>query len=103
MADFGGILKKMRAQHRISQRDLAERIGVDFTYISKIENEKLEPPSEEVIIKMAEVFGVNKYDLIIYAGKVPTDFAWIIKVDEETQAFLQQKAKQYAAQLGERG
>ena len=33
----------------MSQRDLAERVGVDFTYLSKIENGRVEPHSEAVL------------------------------------------------------
>lgn len=102
MADFGAIIRKMREQHSISQRDLAERIGIDFTYISKFENGHQDPPSEDVIIKMAEVFGVNKYDLIICAGKTPTDFAWVIKVDEDVQRLLQEKVAHYQSIMNQK-
>ena len=34
---------------QLSQRDLAERVGVDFTYLSKIENGRVEPHSEAVL------------------------------------------------------
>lgn len=92
---FGEMLRRLRAQHNISQRDLAERVGIDFTYISKIENGSEQAPSEEVLIKMAEVFSVNKYDLIISAGKTPSDFSWVIRVDEEAQKYLRDKVEHW--------
>lgn len=93
MLGFGEVLKRMRAQHGISQRELAERVGLDFTYISKIETETLPPPSEEKLIEIAKVFGVDQYDFIIYAGKVPTDFEIVIRTDEEIQKLLKEKVK----------
>ena len=49
--NFGQYLKKIRLTHNVSQRELANNIGVDFTYLSKIENGKLEPPAEDTIKK----------------------------------------------------
>ena len=92
----------MRDQHSMSQRELAEIIGIDFTYISKFENGHQDPPSEEIIIKMADVFGVNKYDLIICAGKTPSDFAWVIKVDDEVQQLLKEKVTHYKSIMNQK-
>ncbi len=44
---FGVHLKKARVKAQLSQRELARTIEVDFTYLSKIENGKMPPPSEE--------------------------------------------------------
>ena len=38
----------------MSQRALAERVGIDFTYLSKIENGRVESPSEGVLIRIAK-------------------------------------------------
>lgn len=48
------ISKKIRVIHNVSQRELAKNVGVDFTYFSKIENGKLEPPAEDTIKKLAD-------------------------------------------------
>ena len=95
MLGFGEVLKRMRGQHNISQRELGERIGLDFTYISKIENEAMPAPSEEKLILMAQIFGVNEYDFILMAGRVPTDFEIAIKSDKEVQELLKEKVKMY--------
>ncbi|MCB0594832.1 MAG: helix-turn-helix transcriptional regulator, partial [Phaeodactylibacter sp.] len=42
---FGPLLKEVRRSKQVSQRELAERVGVDFSYISKIENNRLAPPA----------------------------------------------------------
>ena len=70
---FGTLLKEIRRSNQISQRDLAERVGVDFSYISKIENNRLAPPAAETIIKICEALGVPSEILLAQAGKVSTE------------------------------
>jgi transcriptional regulator with XRE-family HTH domain len=68
---FGETVKELRKQRRMTQRELSERLGVNFTYISKIENDKLEaPPSEELIRKMAKILDTDAEDLLDLAGKL---------------------------------
>ena len=40
---FGQTLRELRRSKKVTQRDLATRVGVDFSYISKVENEPLTP------------------------------------------------------------
>ena len=76
-------LRELRRLSRMSQRELAEKVGVDFTYLSKIENGRVEPPSEAVLKRIACAFatalGQDEIELadelIILAGKIPSDLA----------------------------
>lgn len=70
---FGLHLRRLRLDRHVSQRALAEQVGVDFTYISKIESGQLAPPSEEVLRKIAQVLNTDDDDLINQAGKVPAE------------------------------
>ena len=88
MSEFGELLKALRSEKSISQRRLAELVGIDFTYISKIENGTMAPPSEETIIRIAGVFNENPDKLIIAAKKVPTDFNEVIFKHKEIPRFL---------------
>lgn len=92
---FGELLKRLRTQWNLSQRALADLVGIDFTYISKIENEALDPPSEETLIKMADVFKVDRYDFILSAGKMPTDFEVAIRSNKEIVKALKEAVKDY--------
>lgn len=68
---FGETVKKLRKQKRITQRDLAKKLRINFTYVSKIENNKLEaPPSEELIRRLAEVLHAEPEMLLELAGKL---------------------------------
>ena len=81
--EFPDRLRSLRKQAELSQRDLAERIGVDFTYLSKIENGRVEPPSEAVLKGIARELAAEldrnrtelADELITLAGKIPTDLA----------------------------
>lgn len=78
MSEFGKLLKTLRVGKEISQRKLAELVGIDFTYISKIENGTMEPPAEDKIVKIAEVLGEDPDKMLIAAKKVPRDFQKVI-------------------------
>lgn len=68
--DFGSYLRDLRRSRRLTQQQLADAVGVDFTYVSKVENGRVDPPSEGTIRKIAEVLEADPEDLVIRAGKV---------------------------------
>src|SRR5690349_9690448 len=85
---FGEQLRIWRVERRLNQRDFAARVGIDFTYLSKIENGKMPPPSEKTIIKMAEVLEKDADVLLQLASKVPQDVREIITNSREAPALL---------------
>jgi len=84
---FGVRIRELRKEIGISQREVADKVGIDFTYLSKIESGDMNPPSQEVIRRLALVLGVDSDELITLAGKVPTDLDPILK-DKTIFAFL---------------
>lgn len=68
---FGARIRQLRKQHGLTLRDLAGQIGIDFTYLSKIENDQGSPPSEATIRRFAKVFAVDPEELILLADKLP--------------------------------
>jgi transcriptional regulator with XRE-family HTH domain len=48
-------------------------VGIDFTYLSKIENGKVDPPSEEKIKAMANKLDIDPEEFLGLAGKVSSD------------------------------
>jgi len=83
--DFGARLRELRQQASLSQRELADSIGINFTYLSKIESGVMPPPSEKVILGLAEALNVDKDELLVLAGKIPADIAQILKNREALQ------------------
>jgi len=88
MSEFGNMLKSLRAEKKISQRKLAELVGIDFTYISKIESGTMEPPAEGTIVKIAQVLGEDPEKMVLAAKKVPSDFQKVIIENKDVSAFL---------------
>lgn len=76
---FGERIRELRKKAGMNQREVAERVGINFTYLSKIESGVMSPPSEDKIIKLAKVLNADKDELITLAGKVPSDLAQILK------------------------
>jgi len=80
---FGTKLRDLRKKSGLSLRELADRVNVNFTYLSKIENGILPPPSEKVIRQLAETLNADKDELLALAGRIPSDIAEILK-DRDT-------------------
>lgn len=70
---FGQALRELRRAKRVSQRELAEKVGVDFSYISKLENDRIPPPAADTIVKICKALGVPSDELLALTGKVPND------------------------------
>ena len=69
---LGQRVKELRRQRRLTQRRLAEEVGVDFTYLSKIENDRLEhTPSIKTLQDLAKALEVDELELMELANKVP--------------------------------
>jgi transcriptional regulator with XRE-family HTH domain len=72
---LGSRVRELRREHKITQRELAEKLEAlgleaDFTYISKIENDNLQyPPSEKLIRGLAKVLKTDPEALLDLAGK----------------------------------
>ncbi len=98
---FGVRLKQLRKQAGMTQRELANKVGVDFTYLSKIENGAMPPPSQKVILQLAEALNVDKDELIILAGKIPSDIVEILKKRETSQRLKAARTQEFGARLRE--
>ena len=73
---FGERLRELRKAMNLSQRALAEKVDINFTYLSKVESEKLDfaqYPSEELIRKLAKALEADVDELLLLAKKIPPD------------------------------
>jgi len=71
---FGQTLQKIRRAKGKTQRDLADLIGMDYGYYSRIENDKFDyKPSRETIEKIIEKLECDeneKAELLTAAGRI---------------------------------
>lgn len=68
---FGQRVKRRRRELELTQRQLAAQLGIDFTYLSKLENDRGEPPGDKTIRNMAHVLKDEEEELLALAGKIP--------------------------------
>jgi HTH-type transcriptional regulator, competence development regulator len=85
---FGERLRGLRVERRVNQKDLAAAAGIDVTYLSKLENSRLEPPAEETIRRLAIALEVEPTELLLLAHKVPSDLKPIITASPMVPRFL---------------
>lgn len=81
---FGDYIREKREELKkqdstYSLRQVANRIGVEPSYLSKVERGDQPPPSEEKIKRIAKELKVNPDTLLAMAGKVSTELQNIIK------------------------
>lgn len=85
---FGDKIKELREEAGLSQRQLAFKLDITPTYMSKIERGEFNPPSEEVIKNMALILNCDSNILLSYADKVDHELLSIIKSDPTRYAAL---------------
>jgi len=73
---FGDLLRATRVAKGYTLRKFAEMADVSPTYLSQIEQGKVErPPTAERVKKMAELLGENANQWIAIAGRLPENVA----------------------------
>jgi transcriptional regulator with XRE-family HTH domain len=85
---FGARLRTLRRAKGASQRELAEKVNVDFSYISKVENDRLPPPAAETIEKICGELGVESDELMGLTNKIPTDLRQMLIEDKGAREFM---------------
>ena len=56
--NIGYILSELRQQHKMSQKELAEKLGVSQAYVGQWENGTRTIPTEKVV-ELSEIYGVS--------------------------------------------
>ena len=62
--DIGKNIKKLRNKLGLSQEKFAQKSGVKYTTLTKIESSVIKKPSVMVMAKIAKALGVSIEDLI---------------------------------------
>src|SRR4030042_5940062 len=70
---FGQRLRQLRKAKRMSQRELAKKVGINFTYLSKLETGVMPCPRGKVILALAKALDTDPEELFGLARKIPSD------------------------------
>ena len=88
MKRFGQRIRELRESNGFTQRQLADRLHVSVSYISKVENERLhfgDYPSEKFIQSLAELLKTDEDELLLLSDRVPA--ALRKRIRERPEAF----------------
>ena len=96
MVDFGERLKTLRLQEKLTQQQLADRLGITKSVVSYYELQE-RYPSPEILIKLASIFhvstdyllGLEQGEALYLSGLDEED----IKIVKQLVAHLKQKGK----------
>lgn len=89
---FGEALRNLRREAGITQRDLAAKTGLDFTYVSKLENGRTSPPAADTVVSIARALQVSPDNLLALSGKLSSDVRDAVATNPAAQEFLRVSA-----------
>jgi transcriptional regulator with XRE-family HTH domain len=87
---FGELLRQLRRSAGLGIKRLAPELGVNYTYLSKLESNQI-GPSEQLVGRVAEYFGYDRNQLLLSAGKVPTEILEILRENPDAAIDLLRK------------
>jgi len=73
----GKELRALRQNTSLGIKTVANRVGMNYTYLSKIEN-GYKVPSREIILKLCALYGENPDRMVSKLGMLPADIQEII-------------------------
>ncbi|NES89568.1 helix-turn-helix domain-containing protein [Okeania sp. SIO2B9] len=91
--EFGKEVRKLREEANLSQKELADKIGVSASYLCKIEK-GVSPyfPSSKVVKNLSELLEVEKNFLMSFSNKISEevreDYIYLVKKYPETTNLL---------------
>jgi transcriptional regulator with XRE-family HTH domain len=86
--EFGDILRDLRLESGVGLRELARMIQTSAGYLSDVENGRAAPPSEKVIVDIAQALKVDKRRLLAPARKVDPELSQYVAQQPQVADFL---------------
>lgn len=74
MTTVGERIREIRKSRNLTQRELADRVGINFTYLSRVENDRLDDeqtPREETLQRIARALNADPDELLLLARRIP--------------------------------
>jgi transcriptional regulator with XRE-family HTH domain len=86
---FGKTLQRIRREKGLTQREIANRIEMDYAYFSRLANDRFDSnPTRETIDKIAEAMGCNEQErgeLLAAAGRINEDAETIARIATQSE------------------
>ncbi len=79
---FGKLFRRLRSKTGLGIKRLAPELGVSYTYLSKLENNELNP-SEDFVQRAARYFKTDRNQMLLSAGKIPPEVLRILQEHPE--------------------
>lgn len=81
---FGKTLQRIRRQKDMTQREVAQEIEMDYSYFSRLENDRFDSnPTRETIDKIAEALKCTpkeRGELLAEAGRINADMEKVARI-----------------------
>lgn len=65
----------------------------DFSYISKLENDRIPPPAADTIVAICRILNIEPVELLAASGKLPAGIHTSVGSSAAAQSFLQNASK----------
>jgi transcriptional regulator with XRE-family HTH domain len=92
---FSDNIKKFRMRLNLTQRELAQKIGVSTNFVNDLEAKK-KWASPATMVKFANIFGIQVYELLKPPETIPDNFNSIVrKFADDIHAALEQACHAY--------
>ena len=87
---LGQKIRELRKRANLTLRQLGDKVDTDFTYLSKIENDKTDnrPPSEDLIRRIAKALRADGDELVSLVDRIPKDLEELLKKNKASVDFL---------------
>ena len=85
---FGKTLRRLRLDAQVGLRELARLVDKSPGYISDVEQDNVAPPSEEVIVGIANALRADKNELLSAASKLDPELSRYVASEPQAADFL---------------
>ena len=95
MSEFAKTIQRGRKEKGFILEELSEKIGVDKSYLSKLENDRVDStPSAQVLKGLAEALDLDYENISLLAGRMSKDYVEDLD-DKKVLLFRAMKGKRY--------